>query len=129
MYTMPRLPSKPLFVAEEYYALKTRKDKTAYTKSHRRLTNKDLDRENYPVSMFQNYRQKRWILIAPNKPNHQIENVREAFEDKLNYVVEYHKDEMSITYILEFKERIRLAQKFRYFDSQWSYIPHTEYFK
>ena len=126
---MPRLPSKPLFVAEEYYALTNYKDKIAYRKSHRRLTNKDLERENYPISMFNNHRQKRWILIAPNTENNQIEDVRRAFEDKLKYVVEYHKDEMSITYVLEFKQRIRLAQQYRYFDCHWSYIPHTEYFK
>ena len=121
---MPRRPTKPLFVAEEYYALETLKERVQYNKTHRRLTPHQDWITTHPPSRYASVQQKKWVLITPKK-----EPLGDSLEHWLIDSVIYHEDEMSITYVLFFKDRIRAASKFRSMCYEWTFIPHTKYFE
>ena len=120
---MPRRPTKPLFVAEEYYALETLKERVQYNKTHRRLTPYQDELMQHPISIYSAVKQKQWVMIAPKT---------DLLGESLNYlnpeITIMHEDEMSITYLLKFKDRLRLASICRRICYEWTLIPFTKYF-
>ena len=77
----------------------------------------------FPVTIW-SVQQKKWVLITPKK-----EPLGDSLGDWLIDSVIYHEDEMSITYVLFFKDRIRASSKFRSMCYEWTFIPHTKCFE
>lgn len=125
---MPRPVTKPLYNPDEYHSLKTREEIKLYKKTHRMKESayQTLNRM-YPKSPYKQY-QRKWVLLVPNTPINDLDNIKKHYEKETDYITIYHQDEYSITYILSFKKRI-YASKFRYMDSEWNPIPHTVFFE